>query len=177
MGREGLLTFISSLSEITFLFLHNRLPYTYQLETTHNFLSPGFHGSGIWAQLCFVLFSGSHKTAIQVSTGLQSHPEAWPGKNASLLIQVVGRIYFLEAARLRAQLLLGADCLSKSVDSQSTDLVHSSLPCGLLSVDTYFSKPARRLSHYIIRGMTLFCGSGASRRSCLHSKGGDDTKA
>lgn len=97
---------------------------------------------------------------IKVSTGLPSHLEAWPGKNASLLIQVVGRIYFLEAACLRAQLLLGADCLSKSVDSQSTDLVHSSLPCGLLNVDTYFSKPARRLSHYIIMGMTFLCSVG-----------------
>lgn len=100
-----------------------------------------------------------------MSSGLQSHLEAWPGKNASLLIQVVGRIDFREAACLRAQLLLGADCLSKSVDNQSSDLVHSSLPCELLNVDTYFIQPGRRLSHYITMGMTFLCSVGQEQVS------------
>lgn len=95
--------------------LINLKQHTFLISWFPRFRSPGT------VLLCplFRVLQDSHQGVYQAtfSSGVLAREES-----TSLLIQVVGRIYFLGAASLRAQLLPVADWLSKSVDNQSTDI-------------------------------------------------------
>lgn len=62
-------------------------------------ISCSFCGSGIWAQLSWVLSLGSDTAMIRVLAGLRSHLEAQLGESWPKLIQVAGTLIFFATVR------------------------------------------------------------------------------
>ena len=60
----------------------------------------------MWVLLGWVLISGSHQADIQIAGGLWSHQRLrWGNAITFKLLQVVGRVYFLEVVGLTSHFL------------------------------------------------------------------------